>query len=114
MERAVPSYMKVEVGNILSVGLIILCSLSIYNTKIPELMVQIKTEAGLLIDKHKFDNLFGGKEMFLLYRMEKKDEIYMSACGAVYFKRSFLISALGALFTYGLVIYNLKTTENSF
>ncbi|GFY70657.1 hypothetical protein TNIN_321071 [Trichonephila inaurata madagascariensis] len=40
-------------------------------------------------------------------RMEKKDVIFMSACGMVHFKRSFLLSAFAALFTYGLLLMNL-------
>ncbi|GFY70656.1 uncharacterized protein TNIN_321061 [Trichonephila inaurata madagascariensis] len=91
-----------------SIGIFVIVSLTICNSRIPEMMLKIKATTGSIIDKYKFDKLTYKGTIDVLERMEKKDVIFMSACGMVHFKRSFLLSAFGALFTYGILLVNLK------
>ncbi|GFT18991.1 uncharacterized protein TNCV_3212261 [Trichonephila clavipes] len=89
-------------------GVFVITSLTIFNSKIPEYMLEIKATIGSLIDKHKFGKLMNRKEIEVLERMEKKDIICMSACGMVNFRKSFLLTAFGTLFTYGLLLVDFK------
>ncbi|GFQ71054.1 uncharacterized protein TNCT_249971 [Trichonephila clavata] len=89
-------------------GIVVIVSLTICNSRIPEWMLKIKGTTGSVIDKYKFYKLTDKRTIDLFERMERKDVIFMSACGMVLFKRSFLLSAFGALFTYGVLLVNLK------
>ncbi|GFY67212.1 uncharacterized protein TNIN_432591 [Trichonephila inaurata madagascariensis] len=88
-------------------GVVIITSLTVCLSKIPENMVKIKATIGSLIEKYQW-KMNGGKEIYFLERLEKRDIVYFSACDIVYFKKSFLLTAFGAVFTYGLIIVNLK------
>ncbi|GFY40616.1 uncharacterized protein TNIN_13861 [Trichonephila inaurata madagascariensis] len=108
LRQEVSMYLIVDISSSVFTGVFVITSLTICNSKIPEYMLEIKTTIGSLIDKHKFDNLINRKEIDVLERMEKKDITYMSAWGMVNFRRSFLLTSFGALFTYGLLLVNLK------
>ncbi|GFQ69498.1 hypothetical protein TNCT_616431 [Trichonephila clavata] len=75
--------------------------------RIPESMMKIR-RVGLLIDEHQHDSSKAAEEITLLKKIKKKEIIYLSVGGIVDLERSFLLSAFGNLFTYGLLIYNLK------
>ncbi|GFY70653.1 uncharacterized protein TNIN_321031 [Trichonephila inaurata madagascariensis] len=106
--QEVPLYFMVDISSSAFTGVFVLISLTICNSKIPEYMLEIKATIGSLIDKHKFGKLMDRRDILAFERMEKKDIIYMSACGMVNFKRSFLLTSFGTLFTYGLLLVNLK------
>ncbi|GIX77751.1 hypothetical protein CEXT_413331 [Caerostris extrusa] len=108
MRKEIPSFMIFELSINTLTGIVILTSLTFCCSKIPELMIKIKIAVAVLIDKHEANDLIGSKEVRLLKRMEKKEIIYMSACDMIYFKKGFLLSACGTLFTYGLLIVNMK------
>ncbi|GFS82248.1 uncharacterized protein NPIL_576601 [Nephila pilipes] len=89
-------------------GVIIIFSLTIVSDRIPEYMSDIRTLAGFLIDAYPYHNFNDLEEVVILKKIKKKKVIYLSAGGVVYIKRSFLLSAFGTLFTYGLLVVNLK------
>ncbi|KAF8767244.1 hypothetical protein HNY73_020228 [Argiope bruennichi] len=90
------------------IGIVAITTLIFYSSKILEVIQEIKVTAGHIIEKHQLNIPRGGKETFSLNRLEKKNVIFLSACGMVDLKRSLILSIIGALFTYGLLIINLK------
>ncbi|GFY67213.1 uncharacterized protein TNIN_432601 [Trichonephila inaurata madagascariensis] len=87
-------------------GVVIIAPLTMCLSSVPENMMKIKATFGLLIEKYQL-KMKGGKEIYFLERLEEKDVIYFSACDIVFFKKSFLLTAFGTVFTYGLIIVNL-------
>ncbi|GFR19003.1 hypothetical protein TNCT_214321 [Trichonephila clavata] len=81
---------------------------TLFNAKIPECMMAIKTIVALLRDKYEFGSASNRKEIKVFNRIIQKDIVYLSAGGIVDFKKSFLVTAFGALFTYGVVIIGFK------
>ncbi|GBO28956.1 hypothetical protein AVEN_220797-1 [Araneus ventricosus] len=109
----IPLHSVMELCNNAITGSAVLSSLAYFSCKIPDYLSEIQTTIGSLIDKHEFKHNNAVKDLLILYRVEKKETIYLSACGAIYFKRGFLLSVYGALFTYGTLISGLKII-NSF
>ncbi|GIY87557.1 uncharacterized protein CDAR_224501 [Caerostris darwini] len=89
-------------------GAVLLISLTLCCSRIPESMIKIKSTIAALIDKYQVSDLTSGREIRMLERMEKKEIIYLSACDMVYFRKDFLMSAFGTFLTYGLLIENMK------
>ncbi|GFR31176.1 uncharacterized protein TNCT_697811 [Trichonephila clavata] len=108
LQENLSPYYAFDMGLSTFTGTVVIISLTICNSRIPEWMLKIKATTGTLIDKHKFDKFTDKRTIDIFQRMEKKDVIFMSACGMIHFQRSFLLSAFGALFTYGLLLMNLK------
>ncbi|GBM43065.1 hypothetical protein AVEN_126155-1 [Araneus ventricosus] len=106
-------YMFVELGCNVFTGIVLLTLLTIYSSKIPNYMKKIKNTVGFLINKHEQSNLRNEKEIRILKRMEQKEIMYLSACGMIDFKKSFLLTAFGTLLTYGLLIVNLAPKSES-
>lgn len=93
-----------------STGIVTLFSITLCGARIPEFMSKIKEKVGNLLNentKYKKDTEF----MYLLCRIGKSDVIQLSACGIVKLQRSFLISAIAGLLTYGLLILNFKKRD---
>ncbi|GFY70652.1 uncharacterized protein TNIN_321021 [Trichonephila inaurata madagascariensis] len=103
-----PVSSQIELAITCLTGVVMIFSLTLCSSRIPEYMQEIKWTFGSWIDRHQFDHLKGVKEMYIFHRMEKRDIIYLSAGDAVYLKKSFLLSAFGTVFTYGLIIANFK------
>ncbi|GFT11322.1 uncharacterized protein TNCV_1144171 [Trichonephila clavipes] len=108
LQQNLSPYYLFDIGCSSFTGIVVIVSLTICNSRIEELMLKIKTTTESIIDKHKFDKLTGKGTIEVLERMEKKDIIFISACETVHFKKSFLLSAVGALITYGVLLVNLK------
>ncbi|GFR07646.1 uncharacterized protein TNCT_554981 [Trichonephila clavata] len=89
-------------------GIVIIFSLALISDTIPEYMLEIKTTAGFLIDNCNYHSLNELEKIMLLKKFKKKETIYLTAGGVVYLKKSFILSAFGAIFTYGLLVLNLK------
>ncbi|GIY69711.1 uncharacterized protein CDAR_219951 [Caerostris darwini] len=88
-------------------GFLMVYPLILYCCRLSESMCRVRETAACLIDQCQFDYFRGKRILFLLERIEKKDIIYLSACGMINLKRSFLLTAVGAIFTYGILIYSL-------
>ncbi|GBN00899.1 hypothetical protein AVEN_274077-1 [Araneus ventricosus] len=89
-------------------GVGVISFLIICSSKIPENMLKIKETASLLIDKYQLNIMNKSKAICVLDRIEKKNVIYLSACGMIDFKKSLLLTDFGSLFTYGLLILKLN------
>ncbi|GIY87559.1 uncharacterized protein CDAR_224511 [Caerostris darwini] len=85
-------------------GVLLLTSVILCCSGIPEYMMKIKSSLAAIIDRHQVSDATLGREIRLLERMEKKEIIYLSACDMVYFRKEFLLSAFGTVLTYGLLI----------
>ncbi|GFQ93787.1 uncharacterized protein TNCT_655181 [Trichonephila clavata] len=89
-------------------GIVIIFSLTLISDRIPEYMSEIKTTTGFLIDNYNHHSLKELETIVVLKKFKKKEVVYLTAGGVVYLKRSFILSAFGALFTYGLLVMNLN------
>ncbi|KAF8766506.1 hypothetical protein HNY73_019560 [Argiope bruennichi] len=107
LKDKIPPCMMVELTVSALTGVIIISSLIIHSAKISENMLKMKETINFLIEKHQLHIQDKGREMSILKRIEKKDIIYLSACGMIDFKRNLLLTAFGSLFTYGLIIFKL-------
>ncbi|KAF8767188.1 hypothetical protein HNY73_020176 [Argiope bruennichi] len=112
LQLDIAAHHMVELCSCTVTGTAILFTLAYFCCKISDQAMEMKVTVGSFIDKHQFSYFKGVKDVFLLYRVEKKDVIYLSACGIINFKRNFLPSVVGTLFTYGLLISNLKVKRD--
>lgn len=87
---------------------VILICLTFISSRIPEKILDVKMTAGTLIQRHKMKTLNMDEVFFLLDRIEKSETVYLTAGGMIDFQRSFLLTAFGTLFTYGLLIFNIQ------
>ncbi|GBN73456.1 hypothetical protein AVEN_103591-1 [Araneus ventricosus] len=101
-------YIMIEMGCNAFSGVFLLSSLTIFASGIPHYISEIKNTAAFLIEEHQLSEFNRDKEIRILERIEKKDLIYLSACGLVDFKKSFLLTAFGTFLTYGLLIMHLN------
>ncbi|GIY20885.1 uncharacterized protein CEXT_523931 [Caerostris extrusa] len=97
----------IELSSNVCTGTLLLCSISICSSRIPEYLSEIRTTSEFLLDKLQSDNFPDRKSLILLKRIERKQIIFLSACGFVDLQRSFLLSAFGSLVTYGILISSL-------
>lgn len=81
--------------------------LIIHSSRIPDRMSQIKAMASHIIEKYQLSVFNKERVYFTLNRIEKKDIVYLSACGLVEFRKNILLTAFGTLFTYGLLVLKL-------
>ncbi|GFY64002.1 uncharacterized protein TNIN_415091 [Trichonephila inaurata madagascariensis] len=109
LEEELTSFLTLEIISNGFTGVAVIFSLTICCSKIPDYILRTKMTARVLIDKCVLNEFDYGRTVPLLKRIAKKDVIYLSASDIVYFKKSFLLSALGTLFTYGLLIMNFKS-----
>ncbi|KAG8179462.1 hypothetical protein JTE90_021026 [Oedothorax gibbosus] len=110
----VPAILALEMVLTILTGIIILVSLTLYGSKIPESLLKIKETAGMLLvrnAKQKFKYGIQNEMMYLLRRIEKSEIIHMSVCGLIEIRKSFLLTAVGGLCTYGLLILNFKRKD---
>ncbi|GFR17002.1 uncharacterized protein TNCT_415471 [Trichonephila clavata] len=106
--KRVSTFFLVQLGCSVLPGIAIMLILTLFNAKIPECMMRIKTTVAFLRDKYEFSSVSKGKEITIFNRIIKKDIVYLSAGGIVDFKKSFLVTSFGALFSYGVLIISFK------
>ncbi|GFY70658.1 uncharacterized protein TNIN_321081 [Trichonephila inaurata madagascariensis] len=106
LTNVIPRFLLYELCANGFISLIIIYSVTIYCSAIPENMLKIKKTAVKLIDDCVLSELENRKCLTFLERIANKDIIYISAGGVLDFKKSFLLSALGTILTYGLLILN--------
>lgn len=81
---------------------------SICCSKIPENLLEIKRTVRNFLNSCGYCHLISKHNLFYLMRIETEDIVYISVCGMFHVTRSYILSALGFLLTYGLLIINLK------
>ncbi|KAG8177646.1 hypothetical protein JTE90_014866 [Oedothorax gibbosus] len=110
----VPAILALEMALTSLTGIIILLSLTLYGSKITESLSKIKQTAGNLLvrnAKQKFELGIRNETVYLLRRIEKSEIIHLSPCGIIEIRKSFLLTAVGGLCTYGLLILNFKIKD---
>lgn len=85
-----------------------LVAVSFIGGRIPETLLKIRWVVGILIDKFDSRNVGNREIMFLLKRIETKDIIIVSAGEMVTIDRKLILSTFGGLFTYGLLLFNMR------
>ncbi|KAF8767246.1 hypothetical protein HNY73_020230 [Argiope bruennichi] len=90
-----------------SMGIVVISSIIICSSDIPESIQNIKETAGTLIEKHQLCTSRRKQDISFLNRLEKKKIIFLSAGGVIDLKKDLLLSIAGNLFTYGLLFINL-------
>lgn len=89
-------------------NVVVIVCFTICCSMIPEKLLEIKATVTDYIDSCGNTDLISKQNMFYLKRIESKDIVYISACGMFYVTRNFILSALGLILTYGLLIINIK------
>lgn len=75
---------------------------------IPEKLLEIKTIVKNFINIHRYSQRISEQNLFYLMRIENEDIVQITICGMFYVTRSYILTALGIMLTYGLLIINLK------
>lgn len=89
-------------------SIIMLVHFSICSSKIPEKLMEIKRTVRNFLNSCGYSHSISQQNLFYLTRIETEDIVYVSVCGMFHVTRSYILSALGLLLTYGLLIINLK------
>ncbi|KAF8767243.1 hypothetical protein HNY73_020227 [Argiope bruennichi] len=108
LKGGIVDFLAIQYAIFSLMGILAMTTLILYSSIIPEIIQEIKETSGHLIEKHQLNIPRRGKETFFLKRLEKKNVIFLSAGGMVDLKKSLILSIIGALFTYGLLIINLN------
>lgn len=75
---------------------------------IPLNVIRIKNDVREFLNKYGYDNYKNKQCMYYLKRIENEEVVYVSVCGLFHLTRNVLLTALGAVLTYGLLITNLN------
>lgn len=89
-------------------SIIMFLSYTICSSMIPENLIMIKCTVKEFINEYSTIMYITKQNVFYLQRIENEEIIYMSACGLFHLTRNFILSAFGAIFSYGLLITSLK------
>lgn len=87
-------------------GIVMILCYTICCSMIPEKLLQIKKTVSEFINECAYGQFITKQNMFYLKRIENEKVVYISVCGLFHFTRSFILSALGGMLTYGLLITN--------
>lgn len=75
---------------------------------IPENFMKIKNTAREFLNKYGFGQFITRESLFYLKRIESEKVVFISVSGLFLLTRSVLLSGLGAVLTYGLLIISLN------
>lgn len=89
-------------------NIVVIMCFTICCSMIPEKLLEIKATVTDYIDSCSNTDLISKRNMFYLKRIESKEVVYISVCGMFHVTRNFILSALGLILTYGLLIINMK------
>ena len=78
------------------------------SSMIPLNLMRIKNNVREFINKFGYDQFSNEEYMFYLQRIESEEIVYMSACELFHLRRSLLLTALGTVLTYGLLIIGFR------
>lgn len=80
----------------------------ICSSMVPENLIMIKSTVREFMNEYATFVHITKQNVFHLQRIENEEIVYMSACGLFHLTRSFILSAFGAIFSYGLLVTSLK------
>ena len=86
----------------------IVFSYTVCGSRISENMMEVKRTAREFLNDYTFRHYAAQQNIYYLKRIENEEVVYLSVCGLFCLTKGFLLSALGAIFTYGLLIINLN------
>lgn len=92
----------------ISLGIVMFVSFTISSSKIPENLQEVRATVRDIVNGYGYSHTISQQNLFYLKRIENEDIVYISVCGIFYVTRSYNFSALGLLFTYGLLLANLN------
>lgn len=87
---------------------VMILSYTICSSMISGKLTRIRKAARDFMNSCGYDHFVSKQNLFYLKRIESEEIVYLSACELFYLTRSFMLSAFGAILTYGLLITNLK------
>ena len=91
-----------------SCSIIIIVIYTVCSSTISENMKKIKRTAREFINRYFCIQPGLQEYLFYLMRIESEEVVHLSVCGLFYLKRGFLLTALGTILTYGLLLINLN------
>ena len=95
-----------------TLSITIFISYTICSSMIPENLIRIKDTVKDFVNGNSSRQFITKQTMFYLHRIENEESLHISACGLFNLTRSFILSALGAVLTYGLLIMTLGLKHN--
>lgn len=112
-----PSLDKIYISNLVYIIAVIynfICSIvmiiayTICSSMIPKEFTKIRKTAREFTNKRGYSHGVTKQNIFYLKRIESEKVVYISVCELFPLTRSFILSALGTILTYGLLVANLK------
>ena len=91
-----------------SCSILIAFSYTVWGSRISENMMKVKRTATEFLNDYTFGHHASQQNIYYLKRIENEEVVYFSVCGLFCLTKGFLLSALGAILTYGLLIINLN------
>ena len=91
-----------------SCNIIIIAMYTISSSLISENMMKIKRTVKEFINRYFCKRPDTEEYLFYLKRIENEEIVHISVCGLFYLTRGFLLTALSAILTYGLLLVNLN------
>lgn len=96
-----------EISIYTTLGTTLLIALSLCGSLIPDGLMEIRETYEDLIERYEY--LGTNNELLVrLKRLERKEIIYMTACGIINIRRNLIFSVFGTLLSYGLLIINIS------
>ena len=89
-------------------SILIVFSYTVCGSSISENMMKVKKTARKFLNDYTYGHFASQQNLYYLKRIESEEVVYLSVCGLFCLTKDFLLSALGAIFTYGLLIINLN------
>ena len=89
-------------------SILIVLSYTLCGSSISESMMEVKRTVREFLNGCNYQNFAEQQSIYYLKRIESEEVVYISVCGLLYLTRSFLLTATGAIITYGLLIINLN------
>lgn len=89
-------------------SVVVLVYFTICSSMIPENLVTITRIVKNFVNIYRYSHFISEKNLFFLMRIENEDIIHISVCGMFHVTRNYILTALGLMLTYGLLIINLK------
>lgn len=100
-------YMIITLYNVTRT-VVTIVSFTVCSSMIPERLLEIRTFIRDILNGFDYNKLISKRSLHFLRRIENQDIVYISACGVLSVNRNFILSAIGLMLTYGIVILDLK------
>lgn len=89
-------------------SIVMIIAYTLCGLMIPKNFMRIRETVREFLNRYGYRPFVTKQNMFLLKRMESEEIVYISVCELFPLTRGFILSALGTVLTYGLLIINLQ------